>query len=127
MRPKKNLPLNEEIPQKLYYKIREVSKITGIEPYVLRYWEKEFKQIKPLRTNTNQRLYKKKDLDCIMKIKKLLYEEGHTIAGVQKKLPFMLKSETHRQPELNFENQQRYVEILRVITEELKVLRDLLD
>jgi len=74
------------IPEKLYYKIGEVSEITGIEPYVLRYWESEFKIVSPSRTHSKQRLYRKKDLELILEIKKLLYEERFTIAGAKKKL-----------------------------------------
>jgi len=74
------------IPEKLYYKIGEVSEITGIEPYVLRYWESEFRIVSPSRTHSKQRLYRKKDLELILEIKKLLYEERFTIAGAKKKL-----------------------------------------
>ena len=74
------------IPERLYYKIGEVSEITGIEPYVLRYWESEFKIVSPSRTHSKQRLYRKKDLELILEIKKLLYEEKFTIAGAKKKL-----------------------------------------
>ncbi len=67
--------IDPSIPEKLYYKIGEVSQITGVEPYILRYWESEFKIVTPIRTNSKQRLYRKKDLDLILEIKKLLYEE----------------------------------------------------
>ena len=77
---------NPSIPEKLYYKIGEVSQITGVEPYVLRYWESEFKIISPLRTNSKQRLYRKRDLELILEMKKLLYEEKFTIAGAKKRL-----------------------------------------
>lgn len=73
-------------PSKLFYRIGEVSRITGLEPHVLRYWETEFPQIKPDKTGTKQRLYKKKDLDAILQIKQLLYKEGFTISGARKKL-----------------------------------------
>ncbi|MBI5968753.1 MAG: MerR family transcriptional regulator, partial [Deltaproteobacteria bacterium] len=69
------------IPDKLYYKIGEVSEITGVEPYVLRYWESEFKIVTPARTNSKHRLYRRRDLELILEIKKLLYEEKFTIAG----------------------------------------------
>jgi len=74
------------IPEKLYYKIGEVSQITGVEPYVLRYWESEFKIINPVRTNSKQRLYRKRDLELILEVKKLLYKEKFTIAGAKKRL-----------------------------------------
>ena len=72
--------------EKLYYRIGEVSRITGLKPYVLRYWESEFKIIKPYKGESLHRLYRRKDLDLILRIKKLLYEEGFTIAGAKKKI-----------------------------------------
>ena len=63
-----------------------MSRLTGLEPYVLRYWETEFPQIKPDKGRSGQRLYKKKDLDTILQIKQLLYKDGFTIAGARKKL-----------------------------------------
>jgi DNA-binding transcriptional MerR regulator len=76
----------EGIPDKQYFKIGEVSELTHLEPYVLRYWETEFKIIRPVRFGSNQRMYRRKDVEIIMEIKKLLYEEGFTIAGARKKL-----------------------------------------
>ncbi len=73
-------------PNKLFYRIGEVSRLTGLEPYVLRYWETEFPQLKPDKGRSGQRLYKKKDLDHIVQIKFLLYKEGYTISGARKKL-----------------------------------------
>lgn len=73
-------------PSKLFYRIGEVSRITGLEPYVLRYWETEFPHIKPEKGNSRQRLYKQKDLDTILQVKELLYKQGFTIAGARKKL-----------------------------------------
>ena len=76
-----------EIPNdKRYFRIGEVSRIVGVEPYVLRYWESEFPQIRPQRANTNQRTYQKKDLELILEVKRLLYEEKLTIAGARRKL-----------------------------------------
>ena len=72
--------------ERLYYRIGEVSRITGLKPHVLRYWESEFKVIKPHKGGSLQRLYRRRDLDLILKIKKLLYEEGFTIAGAKKKI-----------------------------------------
>lgn len=76
----------KEIPDKLYYKIGEVAEITNTEPYVLRYWESEFPSLNPSKNSSGQRLYKKRDIEIIMKIKRLLYIEGFTIAGAKKKL-----------------------------------------
>ncbi|OCC14509.1 Transcriptional regulator, MerR family [Dissulfuribacter thermophilus] len=71
--------------EKRYYRISEVSRITGVEPHVLRYWEKEFRQIRPRRIK-NQRLYTKKDLEIIKEIKRLVHIEGFTISGAKKRL-----------------------------------------
>jgi DNA-binding transcriptional MerR regulator len=73
-------------PKKLFYKINEVSRITGIKAYVLRYWESEFDQLKPQKDVNDQRRYRKKDIDTITNIKQLLYEDRFTIAGAKKKL-----------------------------------------
>lgn len=75
------------IPEnKKYFRIGEVSKIVGVEPYVLRYWESEFPQIRPRRADSNQRTYQRKDLEVIMEIKRLLYKERLTIEGAKKRL-----------------------------------------
>ncbi len=76
----------EGIPDKQYFKIGEVSDLTHLEAYVLRYWETEFKMIRPVRFGSNQRMYRRKDVEIILEIKKLLYQEGFTIAGARKKL-----------------------------------------
>ena len=76
-----------QIPeQKKFFRIGEVSRIIGVEPYVLRYWESEFPQIRPVRADTNQRTYQKKDLELILEIKRLLYEEKLTIEGARQRL-----------------------------------------
>ena len=76
-----------EIPDdKKYFRIGEVSRIIGVRPYVLRYWESEFPQIRPNRADSKQRTYQKKDLEAIFEIKKLLYEEKLTIEGARRKL-----------------------------------------
>ncbi len=73
------------IPKKAYFRIGEVAEICGLEPHVLRYWEREFPQIRPKRV-AGQRLYRRKDVEIILQIKKLLYDEGFTIAGARKRL-----------------------------------------
>lgn len=82
------------IPEKQYFKIGEVSEILNVEPYVLRYWESEFKILKPTRTRARQRLYHKKDLELLLEIKHLLYDEKFTIAGAKKRLQEMKKQST---------------------------------
>ncbi len=76
-----------QIPEeKKFFRIGEVSRIIGVEPYVLRYWESEFPQIRPVRADTNQRTYQKRDLELILEIKRLLYEEKLTIEGARQRL-----------------------------------------
>jgi DNA-binding transcriptional MerR regulator len=74
------------IPKKLYYKIREVCEIVGVEAHVLRFWETEFPALAPPKTKTGQRIYRPKDIDLLLRIRKLLYEDGFTIPGARKQL-----------------------------------------
>lgn len=116
--------IDPSIPEKLYYKIGEVSQITGVEPYVLRYWESEFKIVTPMRTNSRQRLYRRRDLELILEIKKLLYEEKFTIAGAKKKMRRM-KGQHESQPNLEVPENEYRDALLRV-REELENLYGLL-
>jgi len=134
------------IPEKQYFKIGEISDILELEPYVLRYWESEFKIIKPSRTRAKQRLYHRKDLEILVKIKYLLYDERLTIAGAKRRLQMvkkqaitdkkrleMIKSSasnkksdgqvvrTEDNPQ--FENLGDHMELLFDIRKELKLLR----
>jgi len=72
--------------KKRYYRIGEVSKITGVKSYVLRYWESEFRWMAPQKSRSRQRLYRQRDIDMILLIKKLLHDQRYTIAGARKKL-----------------------------------------
>ncbi|MEF9437637.1 MAG: MerR family transcriptional regulator [Candidatus Mariimomonas ferrooxydans] len=81
MRP---LPGRRIILNKLFYKIGEVSNIAHVEPYVLRYWESEFPFLNPRKNKAGQRSYTRKDLELVLEIKKLLYQDKYTIAGVKK-------------------------------------------
>src|ERR1700752_3519266 len=74
------------VPDKLYYRIGEVETITEIPAYVLRYWESEFKLLRPKKNPAGQRLYRKKDLELVMRIKTLLYDERLTLEGAKKRL-----------------------------------------
>jgi len=74
------------IPDKLYFKIGEVCEITDIQPHVLRYWETEFPQLAPEKNRSGQRVYKRRDIEIVLKIKKLLYEDKFTIAGAKRRL-----------------------------------------
>ena len=75
-----------EIPDKPYFKIGEVAELAGVEAYVLRYWETEFKTIRPEKTRTNQRMYRRRDVEAVLQIKRLLYDEGYRIDGAKRRL-----------------------------------------
>ncbi|MFZ0631306.1 MAG: MerR family transcriptional regulator [Acidobacteriaceae bacterium] len=74
------------IPDKLYFRIGDVAKLCGVETYVLRFWETEFPQLRPNKSGTGQRLYRRREVELAMRIRKLLHEEGYTIAGARQLL-----------------------------------------
>jgi DNA-binding transcriptional MerR regulator len=80
------------VSQKLYYKIGEVCEIVGVEPYVLRYWETEFPALTPPKNKAGQRTYRPKDIELLLEIRKLLYEDGFTISGARKQLTSRARS-----------------------------------
>jgi DNA-binding transcriptional MerR regulator len=112
------------IPDKLYFKIGEVSQITGVEPYVLRYWESEFRIISPDRSRSKQRLYTRKDLQLILEIKRLLYDERYTIEGAKKRFTNREKKPV-KQLSMGFQEEE-YRQVLREIRDELKALKRVL-
>ncbi len=78
--------MKSEIPSKSYFLIGEVASIVGVEPHVLRYWEREFRGVRPTKSAKGQRVYSRKDVEKLARVRELLYEEGFTIAGAKKKL-----------------------------------------
>lgn len=111
-----NKPYQKELPDKLYFKIGEVSAIAGIPTYVLRFWETEFAKINPKRTTSGQRLYRKSDVELILKIKHLLYDKKFTIKGAKQ----LLNSGTGEK------KKESQTTILDEIRSELKNIRDIL-
>jgi DNA-binding transcriptional MerR regulator len=117
------------LPNKLYFRIGEVAKILGVKPYVLRYWETEFSVLKPGKTPSRHRLYRKRDVETLLEIKRLLYEEGFTIAGAKKRIKENEKGEEKIEeaaplPQVHDESpsstrQEDYRGLLRTIREEL--------
>src|SRR5271156_252708 len=96
---------NPAIPDKLFFRIGEVSQLVGVEPYVLRYWESEFPGLSPKKSSTGQRMFRRKDVELLLNIKHLLYDEKFTIEGARKALRTARTAETlpaisHRQEEL---------------------------
>lgn len=84
-------PAEKIVPRKLFYRINEVSKITGLKPYVLRYWESEFPELSPEKDASDQRRYRARDIETIFAIRKLLYEDRFTIKGARRRLKTELK------------------------------------
>lgn len=80
------LPNSPPPPLKLYYRIGEVAEIVGVETHVLRYWETEFRSIRPQKSRSGQRVYSRKDVEKLVRVRELLYTQGFTIAGARKKL-----------------------------------------
>jgi DNA-binding transcriptional MerR regulator len=111
-------------PDKLFYKIGEVSRIVGVEAYVLRYWETEFPFLKPRKSKSGQRVYIKKDVEMLLTIKRLLYQERYTIEGVRKRLGI---SSVTVEPKAEKDLQKKEVrQPARVIEHVKKRLRDIL-
>lgn len=118
-----------ELPDKLYFRIGEVAKIVGVKPYVLRYWETEFAVLKPGKTPSRHRLYRRRDVETLLEIKHLLYEEGFTIAGAKKKLKesekdFSVPAATT--PLAQEVQPPDYRQTLRAIRDDLRALHQLL-
>ena len=116
--------MNPKIPDKLFFKIGEVSELASVEQHVLRYWEDEFETLQPNKNRSGQRLYEKKDVELILEIKRLLHIDKYTIAGAKKKLK---ESKRNAQLSLGFDrglflNQKKNIiselkSILKVIDE----------
>lgn len=113
--------MNAQVPDKIFYKIGEVHSITRIEPYILRYWESEFGLLRPNKNKNGQRIYRKKDIELVNYIKKLLYEERLTIEGAKKRLLSEHK-EKGLQMELNL-NKGQHEKIIINVKEKLKLIR----
>jgi DNA-binding transcriptional MerR regulator len=132
------------VPTKLYYKIREVCEIVGVEAHVLRYWETEFPVLSPPKSKSGQRTYRPRDIELLLRIRKLLYDDGFTIAGARKRLSARLPEndgddikKDHSAPPANTEpaapgskaeaGQRGSTERLRKVQAELENILTLLD
>lgn len=113
-----------QIPDKLYFKIGEVASLTKVKPYVLRYWESEFKIISPRKSLTKQRVYSRRDIELILDIKRLLYKEGFTLEGAKKKIK-EIQAERAKQLDFGFSDKQ-FQTALRSIKKELTQIKKLL-
>jgi DNA-binding transcriptional MerR regulator len=121
------------IPKKLYYKIREVCEIVGVEAHVLRFWESEFPVLSPPKSKSGQRTYRPKDIELLLRIRKLLYEDGFTIAGARKKLDSIAADEPARRSQSTPDSGEREAkpkpaaESLRKVKTELENILTLLN
>lgn len=91
-----------ELPPKLFFRIGEVAGLVGVEPHVLRYWEREFRSIRPTKSAKGQRVYSRKDVENLIRVRELLYRDGFTIAGAKKKLQ---RPTDEREPDATTENE----------------------
>jgi DNA-binding transcriptional MerR regulator len=107
-----------EIPDKPFFKIGEVASLAGVEPYVLRYWETEFRTIRPEKTRSNQRLYRRRDVETVLEIKRLLYDEGYRIDGAKRRLRELAGEEASPS------TQKLVAELLRELGELEKIVDD---
>jgi DNA-binding transcriptional MerR regulator len=120
------------IPDKRYFKIGEVCELAGLKPHVLRYWESEFKELKPPKGRSSHRLYRRQDVEAVLQIKELLYQKRFTIAGAKLALkeagrrPSPDEDSDSQQLRLDFDPND-YKSILRSVLEELKSLRAEID
>jgi DNA-binding transcriptional MerR regulator len=118
-----------EIPNKLYFRIGEVAKLAGIKPYVLRFWESEFGTLGPKKSGTGHRLYRRKDVELVLEIKRLLYEKRFTIEGARKVLETKPKrgavkaTPPRGQAELFTATSALYQELRRELKDILEILK----
>lgn len=119
-------PGSPEIPDKLYFKIGEVSELLGVEPYVLRYWEGEFPVLSPKKSGTGHRLYRRKDVELLLRIKHLLYEKRFTIEGARQSLHAEAKApkvKPAKQAQQELFTEDPLPEIRRELAEILKIFK----
>jgi len=117
--------MEEKAIKKLYYSIAEVSNITGLKPYVLRYWETEFSELKPAKNRAGNRIYKKNDIKIIFLIKRLLYQQKYTIEGAKQRL-VKLKKQQDPKKQLSLSKLKRD-DLIEEIHTELKAILDILN
>ena len=121
------MSVRRELPAKLYYRIGEVAGIVGVEPHVLRYWETEFRSIRPQKSAKGQRIYSRRDVETLLKVKELLYAHRFTIAGARRKLREGGIEPAPPSEGVNSEEAERMRETLLSIRDDLVALLDELD
>ena len=113
--------MSPKIPDKLFFKIGEVAELAGVEQHVLRYWEDEFDTLSPNKNRSGQRLYEKKDVELILEIQQLLYQDKYTIAGAKKKLKENRKKST--QLSLGFDRETFLSQKKKIVSELESILK----
>jgi DNA-binding transcriptional MerR regulator len=113
-----------QLPDKLYFKIGEVAAIVGVPPYVLRYWESEFTVVRPSKSRSKHRLYRRRDVETLLQIKRLLHDERFTIEGARKRLKSLQKDE-RRQVDCPPDD-RAYRTVLSQLREEIESLHRML-
>ena len=117
--------MDVRIPEKLFYKIGEVAEVAGVRTSVLRFWESEFPFLKPVKSGSGQRLYSQSEIDLVLQVKHLLYDEKFTIEGVKKRITS--KGKLIKTEELFADSGTiDCSEVLKTVRHELRLLRDLL-
>jgi DNA-binding transcriptional MerR regulator len=124
-KPALAIELPSEIPHKLYFRIGEVAQLVGVEPYVLRYWESEFPTLAPKKSGTGHRLYRRKDVELLLEIKRLLYDRRYTIEGARQHLSAQGKS-LQRRPAVKSEQGELFDPAQALLEEIHKELREIL-
>jgi DNA-binding transcriptional MerR regulator len=117
--------MDSGFPEKLFYRIGDVSEITGIKPHILRYWEAEFSVLHPRKNEAGQRIYERRDVELIIEIRKLLYEQRYTISGAKKFLARRHKAVAKKSPAVQASADMAAA--LKVCCRELRGLLALLD
>jgi DNA-binding transcriptional MerR regulator len=115
-----------EIPDKLYFRIGEVSDLVGVEPYVLRYWETEFPAVGPKKSDTGHRMYRRKEVELLLKIKYLLYDKKFTIEGARQYLSSEAKMSKRKSPTKGEQRELFSTDALPEIRKELAAILKLL-
>ncbi len=106
---------------KMYYSITEVAALADLKPHILRYWESEFSILRPKKNRAGNRIYRKKDIEIVFQIKRLLYDEGYTIEGAKRRLKALKESKGRKRPE-----SESYKEIIESIREDLREMARIL-
>jgi DNA-binding transcriptional MerR regulator len=113
------------IPDRLYFKIGDVAEICGLETYVLRFWESQFPQLKPTKSGTGQRLYRRREVELVLEIKRLVHSEGYTLAGARQALEGVRRRDQSRLPMAEINEGQRLQNAASVIRNARAELREI--